>query len=113
MRWLATALTGKRNRRSMHIMQKAIVLTQIAVVIAVMAISAFALPQATPAVAPAAPGAASASAPATAARQVAQLPAGDTDKTLAALHDELARSRERLVLPGQEKPYYIEYRLLD
>jgi TldD protein len=46
-------------------------------------------------------------------RQVAQLPAGDTDKTLAALHDELERSRARLVLPGQDKPYYIEYRLLD
>jgi len=46
-------------------------------------------------------------------RQVAQLPSGDTDKTLAALHDELERSRARLVLPGQDKPYYIEYRLLD
>ncbi len=45
--------------------------------------------------------------------QVAQIPAGDTDKTLAALHDELERSRTRLALPGQEKPYYIEYRLLD
>jgi TldD protein len=40
-------------------------------------------------------------------------PAGDTDKTLAALHDELERSRTRLVLPGEEKPYYIQYRLLD
>jgi hypothetical protein len=51
--------------------------------------------------------------PAAAARQVAQVPPGDTDKTLAALHDELERSRTRLVLLGQEKPYYIEYRLLD
>src|SRR3954470_11693933 len=39
--------------------------------------------------------------------------ANDTDKTLAAMHDELERSRTRLFLPGQEKPYYIEYRLLD
>ncbi len=46
-------------------------------------------------------------------RQVADVPAGDTDKTLAALHDELQRSKDRLVLPGQQKPYYIEYRLLD
>ena len=45
--------------------------------------------------------------------QVTPVPAGDSDKTLAALHDELQRSRDRLVLPGQEKPYYIEYRLLD
>ena len=37
----------------------------------------------------------------------------DSDKTLAAMHDELERSRSRLVLLGQEKPYYIEYRLLD
>ena len=29
------------------------------------------------------------------------------------MHDELERSRTRLALPGQEKPYYIEYRLLD
>jgi len=37
----------------------------------------------------------------------------DKDQTLHALRDELARSRERLVLPPQPKPYYIEYRLLD
>jgi len=48
-----------------------------------------------------------------AAGQIAQAPAGDTDKTLAALHDELERSKDRLVLPGQERPYYIQYRLLD
>ena len=45
--------------------------------------------------------------------QAAPVPAGDTDKTLAALHDEIERSRQRLVLPGQERPYYIQYRLLD
>jgi TldD protein len=47
------------------------------------------------------------------AGHIAAVPSGDSDKTLAALHDELARSRDRLLLPGQEKPYYIEYRLLD
>ncbi len=52
-------------------------------------------------------------APAVPPRQIADVPAGDSDKTLAALHDELARSKDRLALPGQEKPYYIEYRLLD
>jgi TldD protein len=45
--------------------------------------------------------------------QIAPVPSGDADKTLAALHDELQRSSDRLVLPGQEKPYYIQYRLLD
>ena len=48
-----------------------------------------------------------------AAGQIAPAPAGDNDKTLAALHDELERSKDRLVLPGQERPYYIQYRLLD
>ncbi len=38
---------------------------------------------------------------------------GDSDKTLLALRDELQRSRERLQIPGLERPYYIEYRLLD
>lgn len=33
--------------------------------------------------------------------QAAPVPAGDTDKTLAALHDEIERSRQRLVLPGR------------
>jgi hypothetical protein len=47
------------------------------------------------------------------AGQIAPVPAGDTDKTLAALHDELQRSKNRLALPGQERPYFIEYRLLD
>lgn len=48
-----------------------------------------------------------------AAGQIAPVPAGDADKTLAALHDELQRSKDRLVLPGQQRPYFIEYRLLD
>lgn len=43
----------------------------------------------------------------------AQLPAGETDKTLYAMRDELARSMTRLEIPGREKPYYIQYRLLD
>lgn len=45
--------------------------------------------------------------------KLAPVPAGDQDKTLAALHDELQRSISRLMLPNQEKPYYIQYRLLD
>src|SRR3954469_15158463 len=53
-----------------------------------------------------------AAAPAAAPGQIAAVPAGDPDKTLAALHDELQRSRDRLVLPGQDRPYYIQYRLL-
>jgi hypothetical protein len=47
------------------------------------------------------------------ARPAAQAAAADPDRTLAAMRDELERSRTRLALPGQEKPYYIEYRLLD
>jgi TldD protein len=45
--------------------------------------------------------------------QAAPLPAGDNDQTLRAMHDELERSRTRLQLPGVDKPFYIEYRLLD
>jgi hypothetical protein len=52
-------------------------------------------------------------APAAAMGQIAPVPSGDADKTLAALHDELQRSKDRLVLPGQQRPYFIEYRLLD
>jgi hypothetical protein len=37
----------------------------------------------------------------------------DNDQTLRAMHDELERSRNRLQLEGVEKPFYIEYRLLD
>jgi len=43
----------------------------------------------------------------------AQQPASANDRTLQAMHDELERSRSRLQIPGQEKPFYIEYRLLD
>jgi TldD protein len=39
--------------------------------------------------------------------------AEDSDQTLRAMRDEMARSRARLTLAGLEKPYYIEYRLLD
>jgi len=43
----------------------------------------------------------------------APVPAGETDQTLHAMHDEMARARTRLVLTGVGKPFYIEYRLLD
>jgi len=39
--------------------------------------------------------------------------AADSDQTLHAMHDELERSRERLQIEGVQKPFYIEYRLLD
>jgi len=42
-----------------------------------------------------------------------QVQPGDSDKTLLAMRDELQRSRDRLQIPGLERPYYIEYRLLD
>src|SRR5579872_1401851 len=51
--------------------------------------------------------------------EVAQQPAAtDSDKTLAAMQDELDRSRQRLELkiPGTDQPahpYYIQYRVLD
>jgi predicted Zn-dependent protease len=38
---------------------------------------------------------------------------GDSDQTLRALHDEMERSRERLRIAELERPYFIEYRLLD
>ncbi len=43
----------------------------------------------------------------------APVPAGESDKTLYAMHDEMERARARLALPGVDKPFYIEYRLLD
>ncbi|MGH9561617.1 MAG: hypothetical protein ACRD3S_09200, partial [Terracidiphilus sp.] len=48
-------------------------------------------------------------------RAIAQAPVPESEKdlTLHAMHDEMERARERLVLPGAEKPFYIEYRLLD
>ncbi|MGH9704806.1 MAG: metallopeptidase TldD-related protein [Candidatus Acidiferrales bacterium] len=39
--------------------------------------------------------------------------APDNDQTLRAMRDELNRSTSRLAIRGLEKPYYIEYRLLD
>ena len=41
------------------------------------------------------------------------IPAGDNDQTLRAMRDEMERSRTRLVLPGVDKPFYVEYRLID
>lgn len=43
----------------------------------------------------------------------APVPAGDNDQTLRAMHDEMERARTRLALPGVQKPFYLEYRLLD
>ncbi len=54
-------------------------------------------------------------APAQASAQAAPaaIPGGDNDQTLRAMHDEMERSRARLVLAGADKPFYIEYRLVD
>jgi predicted Zn-dependent protease len=43
----------------------------------------------------------------------APVPAGETDKTLYAMHDEMQRSVSRLHIPGMDKPFFIQYRLLD
>jgi TldD protein len=43
----------------------------------------------------------------------AVVPETETDQTLHAMHDEMERARTRLQLPGVDKPFYIEYRLLD
>ena len=43
----------------------------------------------------------------------APIPETESDQTLRAMHDEMERSRTRLQLPGVDKPFYIEYRLLD
>jgi hypothetical protein len=48
-----------------------------------------------------------------AGRATAATPQELGDNTLRAMEDEMARSKARLVLPGLDKPYYIEYRLLD
>jgi hypothetical protein len=37
----------------------------------------------------------------------------DKDHTLEAMQDEMNRSVSRLQVPGQQKPFYIEYRILD
>jgi predicted Zn-dependent protease len=43
----------------------------------------------------------------------APVPDSETDQTLHAMHDEMQRSLTRLQLHGVDKPFYIEYRLLD
>lgn len=50
-----------------------------------------------------------------AARPVIQaaVPDSEKDQTLRAMHDEMERSRTRLQLEGVDKPFYVEYRLLD
>src|ERR1700739_3749572 len=53
------------------------------------------------------------STPAATAPQPAIQQAADNDQTLRAMHDEMERNRARLQLPGVEKPFYLEYRLLD
>jgi len=50
--------------------------------------------------------------PVAAAAQAA-VPATETDQTLHAMHDEMERARTRLQLPGVDKPFYLEYRLMD
>ena len=52
-----------------------------------------------------------ASSPALAAQTTAVL--NDSDQTLHAMHDEMERARTRLVLPDADKPFFIQYRLLD
>jgi TldD protein len=52
-------------------------------------------------------------APDSAAVSQAAVPESESDKTLHAMHDELERNRTRLQLPGVEKPFYLEYRLMD
>ncbi|MGH9594226.1 MAG: hypothetical protein ACRD5L_14135, partial [Bryobacteraceae bacterium] len=47
------------------------------------------------------------------AARAQQWPTGENDQTLKAMHDELERSQNRLQMPGQQKPYYIQYRLMD
>ena len=43
----------------------------------------------------------------------APVSADEKDQTLHAMHDEMARARARLSLPGVGAPFYIEYRVLD
>jgi hypothetical protein len=42
-----------------------------------------------------------------------QWPSADADQTLKAMRDELERSRSRMEMPNLEKPYFIQYRLVD
>jgi TldD protein len=62
---------------------------------------------------PIVPGTASAAGSASAATSQAAVPESESDKTLHAMHDEMERARTRLQLPGVEKPFYLEYRLMD
>jgi TldD protein len=52
-------------------------------------------------------------APASVLAPQAAVPESESDKTLHAMHDEMERARTRLQLPGVEKPFYLEYRLMD
>lgn len=45
--------------------------------------------------------------------QVSAAPGGDSDQTLRAMRDEMNRTLERLRIAELERPYYVEYRLLD
>ncbi len=38
---------------------------------------------------------------------------GDNDLTLKAMRDEMDRTKERLIIKDRERPFYIEYRLID
>ena len=49
----------------------------------------------------------------TATLSLAQTPPSDSDTVLKAMQDELARSIDKLVIQGQEKPYFIEYEMMD
>jgi TldD protein len=49
----------------------------------------------------------------TAAPAPAQTPANDTDAVLGAMQDELARSVSKLQIKDLDKPYFIEYEVLD
>lgn len=51
--------------------------------------------------------------PAPAFAQVQRATPGETDHTLRAMRDELERSKEKLRQGELERPYYLEYRLLD
>ncbi|HUA00929.1 MAG TPA: metallopeptidase TldD-related protein [Candidatus Aquilonibacter sp.] len=37
----------------------------------------------------------------------------DSDQTLHAMHDEMQRARTRLVLPDADRPFFVQYRLID
>ena len=62
---------------------------------------------------PAMPAPAAAALSSSAAALQAAVPEAESDKTLHAMHDEMERARTRLQLPGVEKPFYLEYRLMD